>query len=186
MTSPVYLQLDLVIKRFDCGIQKHPHLLRQEKVRHLFVFLEHTHWVLCVKWSHDSNMLASGGMDSIICIWDRNFKCTTRLKGHTKWITSLSWEQKESSSLLVSGSKDSTARVWNARSGECISVLSQHTDSITSVKWSTSGVIFTASRDRTIKMWTPQVLPFRFVIKIGSSVENVIWACPLDQLHRSE
>ena len=95
-------------------------------------------------------------MDSNICVWDRNLKCTIRLKGHTKWITSLAWEPKESSSLLVSGSKDCTARVWNARSGECVSVLSQHTDSITGVKWSTSGMIFTSSRDRTIKVWTSQ------------------------------
>ena len=132
-------------------------LLKTGEGATLFVFLDHTHWVLCVKWSHDSDLLASGGMDSNICIWDRNLKCTICLRGHTKWITSLAWEPKESSSLLVSGSKDSTARVWNARSGECISVLSQHTDSVTSVKWSTNGLIFTSSRDRTIKMWTPQV-----------------------------
>ena len=80
----------------------------------------HTHWVLCVKWSHDSDMLASGGMDSVVCVWDSNLKCTTRLKGHAKWITSLAWEPKEMSPLLVSGSKDSTARIWNARSGECV------------------------------------------------------------------
>jgi len=31
--------------------------------------------------------------------------------------------------------------------------LSHHTDAVTSVKWGGEGLLFSASRDRTIKVW---------------------------------
>ena len=67
-----YLPLDPVTIPFDYGTQIHPHCKTGEG---------QAHWVLCVKWSHDSDMLASGGMDSVVCIWDRNLKCTIPSQG---------------------------------------------------------------------------------------------------------
>lgn len=54
---------------------------------------------------------------------------------------------------LVSSSKDSTARIWDARTGRCLLSLSGHTMSMTCVKWGGEGLIYTASQDRSIKVF---------------------------------
>jgi U3 small nucleolar RNA-associated protein 13 len=62
--------------------------------------------------------------------------------------------------LLVSGSKDRTARVWASHEGEykCIAICEGHAESIGAVAMSrkpdnASRFMFTASQDRTVKMW---------------------------------
>lgn len=57
---------------------------------------------------------------------------------------------------LVSASKDSTAKIWDVITGRIIYSLSGHTMSITCVKWGGEGFIYTASQDRTIKVWDPK------------------------------
>ena len=59
-----------------------------------FTCAGHTNWVLCLAWSPDGKIVASGGMDNLIFLWDaRTGKALCPpLKGHKKWITSISWE----------------------------------------------------------------------------------------------
>lgn len=54
---------------------------------------------------------------------------------------------------LASGSKDHTIRIWNVSNGQCDTTISGHSDSVECVKWGGSGLIYTACRDRTIKVW---------------------------------
>jgi ribosome assembly protein 4 len=94
------------------------------------------------------------------------------LRGHSRWITSVAWEpfhvyvhatlamtlhftihRNPDCRRFVTGSKDGTARVWDARTKRCEFVLSQHTDAVTCVKWGGEGFIYTASRDKSIKIW---------------------------------
>ena len=44
-------------------------------------------------------------------------------------------------------------KIWNVRTKRCEATLSGHLDSVESVKWGGEGLIYTASRDRTIKVW---------------------------------
>ena len=57
------------------------------------------------------------------------------------------------SSLSLNRSKDATARIWDARTGACLTTLSGHAASVTSVKWGGEGLIYTASQDRTVIVW---------------------------------
>jgi len=80
------------------------------------------------------------------------------IKAHTKWITGMAWEPMHSSGggkceRMVTSSKDSYAKIWNVRTKRCEATLQGHMDSIESVKWGGEGLIYTASRDRTIKVW---------------------------------
>ena len=54
---------------------------------------------------------------------------------------------------MVTSSKDCQARIWIIRTRRCEVTLSGHVDSIESVKWGGEGLIYTASRDCTIKAW---------------------------------
>ncbi|PWY98339.1 putative RSA4-WD-repeat protein, partial [Testicularia cyperi] len=79
------------------------------------------------------------------------------LKGHSKWITSLSWEPIHVNAVnprLASSSKDGTVRVWNTVLGRCEYVLGGHTASVNCVRWGGEGAIYTASSDRTVKVWS--------------------------------
>jgi WD40 repeat protein len=54
---------------------------------------------------------------------------------------------------LASSSKDATVRVWNAKSRKLEFTLGSHTASVNVVRWGGEGVIYTASSDRTVKLW---------------------------------
>ncbi|KAJ1573633.1 hypothetical protein NDA12_002474 [Ustilago hordei] len=79
------------------------------------------------------------------------------LCGHTKWITSLSWEPihlNPTNPRLASSSKDGTVRVWNPTLHRCEYILGGHTASVNCVRWGGEGAIYTASSDRTVKVWS--------------------------------
>ena len=54
---------------------------------------------------------------------------------------------------LVTGSKDATAKVWDPRRSSLVATLGHHTETVTSIRWSGDGTLYTASRDRTIALW---------------------------------
>lgn len=119
----------------------------------------HRNWVLAVAWSPDSERVASGCRNGQVNIWcSKTGKriSKTPLLGHSKWITCLAWEPMNCNSdcrRLASSSKDGTVRVWDTVLLKCEYVLSGHTMSVTALKWSANGLIYTSSQDRTIKVW---------------------------------
>ncbi|CCG82860.1 Ribosome biogenesis protein Sqt1 [Taphrina deformans PYCC 5710] len=61
------------------------------------------------------------------------------------------------SDLCATGGGDDTAYLWSITSGERLSTLSGHSDSITSIEFSFDGqLLATASMDGTIRIWTLQ------------------------------
>lgn len=117
----------------------------------------HKHHVLCTSWSPNGQRFASGDRKGEIRVWDpRKGTELTVLRGHTEWITSLAWEpyhQNVACERLASSSKDKTVRVWNVRTGRLEFSVAGHASSIEQVKWGGEGLMYTASRDRTIKVW---------------------------------
>ena len=75
------------------------------------------------------------------------------LRGHTSWVTSVSFSPD--GKRLVSGSWDSTVRIWDAESGEAIGKpLRGHTSWVMSVSFSTDGKrLFSGSWDNTVRIW---------------------------------
>ena len=51
--------------------------------------------------------------------------------------------------------QDGDCRIWNSQTMLCEFVLAGHLQSVTCVKWSGEGVIYSSSQDRTIKVWQP-------------------------------
>lgn len=120
----------------------------------------HTNWVLCVSYSPCGKIIATGSMDNTIRLWeaDSGKPLGKSLTGHGKWITSLAWEPLHlvkvgSSPRLVSGSKDSTLKVWDTNTRICELTMSGHTNSVSCVKWSGTNIIYSGSHDKSIKAW---------------------------------
>lgn len=58
------------------------------------------------------------------------------------------------SSLLASGSKDNTIRVWDVASGHCTGTLTGHTGEVRSVAFSPGGArLASGSWDTTVRVW---------------------------------
>lgn len=85
------------------------------------------------------------------------------MAGHKMWVTSLCWEPYHSNpdcQNLVSASKDCSIRIWDTKRSQTCHILSGHTKSVTCVKWGGSGLIYSASQDRTIKVWRAKDVSF--------------------------
>jgi len=129
------------------------------------VLAGHKGWVLCVEWEARERKLATGGHDGHVRLWDpKTGKAIgDALKGHLKWVTSLSWEPihiNPTTPRLASSSKDGTIRIWNTATRRCEYTLGGHTASVNVVKWGGGGLkgkgaLYTASSDRTVRVWDP-------------------------------
>ncbi|GEQ70371.1 hypothetical protein JCM33374_g4048 [Metschnikowia sp. JCM 33374] len=120
----------------------------------------HTNWVLCVSYSPCGSMIATGSMDNTIRLWDATTGASlgNPLVGHTKWISSLTWEplhlvKEGQQPRLGSGSKDGTVKLWDTTSRNCLYTMAGHTNAVSCVKWSGSNILYSASHDKSIKAW---------------------------------
>jgi tetratricopeptide (TPR) repeat protein len=74
------------------------------------------------------------------------------LRGHTGWVSSVAFSPD--GRRIVTGSWDSTAKVWDAQSGRETLTLKGHTNYVSSVAFSPDGRrIVTGSGDSTAKVW---------------------------------
>jgi ribosome assembly protein 4 len=79
------------------------------------------------------------------------FSYLATLRGHVASVYQVCWSAD--SRILVSGSKDSTMKAWNARTGKLIHDLPGHADEVYSVDWSPDGDrVASGGKDRMLKM----------------------------------
>jgi len=118
---------------------------------------EHKNHVLCTAWSPNGKRFASSDKNGVLIIWDPiQGKAQSTIKAHSKYITSMAWEpmhRNKSCKRIVTASKDGLSKIWNVLTKKCEVTLSGHLECIECVKWGGEGLIYTASRDRTIKVW---------------------------------
>ena len=107
----------------------------------------HTLEVCGLKWSPTGTMLASGGNDNLLNVWDSRYKqagsgrrtCDTplhRIDAHTAAVKALSWCPWQQS-LLASGggTADRCIRFWNTRTGACLDTVDTHSQ-VCALQWS--------------------------------------------------
>lgn len=81
----------------------------------------------------------------------KNEKKIIEFKGHTKNVHSIDFNKNEE--YMVTGSEDSTARVWDVKTGKTISVLKGHKDEVWASFDNEGKRIITTSTDTTTKVW---------------------------------
>lgn len=116
--------------------------------------------------SSTQSHLALATNSALIRIYSTQTFDARLLSGHKDMVLCL--DKSVDGQILVSGSKDRTARVWAPRQTEtgtfdyrCIAVCEGHAESIGAVAMSrkTGQFLFTASQDKTVKMWDLTTLP---------------------------
>jgi WD40 repeat protein len=103
--------------------------------------------------SPNGRTLASGGLDSIIKVWNLHTgQLLHTLTGHSNHILSLTISPDEQT--LASGGADSTIKVWNLHTGQLLRTLIGHTNSVLSVAISQDGqTLVSGGQDFTLKVW---------------------------------
>jgi WD40 repeat protein len=117
----------------------------------------HSYGVWSISFSPDGKILASGGHDSTIKLWDVSTgKEITTLKGHKYPVYSVSFSPD--GKTLASGSVAHTIKLWDVATRKEITTLKGHTDTdsdnVLSVSFSPDGKTLAYSGiANTIKLW---------------------------------
>jgi len=112
-------------------------------------------FTLSVAFSPSGKLLALGGVDKSIRLWDvESSRVLRTLSGHAGAVTSLSFHAD--GETLASASQDGTVKVWNASSGRLAATLSGHSGPVWSVAFAADGKsLASGGEDRTIRVWDP-------------------------------
>ncbi|KAK3183311.1 hypothetical protein Dsin_030597 [Dipteronia sinensis] len=85
----------------------------------------HTAEVCGLKWSNEGHLLASGGNENLICIWEPSKMSSSnylhRFNDHSAAVKALAWCPHQFNVLASGGgTKDGCIKIWNAQKGKCL------------------------------------------------------------------
>lgn len=102
---------------------------------------------------HGLRLLAGGGEDGVVRIWDATTGTPLRmLTGHTGPVRAVAFTGD--GRRLASGGDDTEVRVWDIATGETVQTLTGHIDRIRSLAYSPDGrQLAGAGDDETVRVW---------------------------------
>jgi WD40 repeat protein len=135
------------------------------KERKTFV-TQHGRPVSALTFSPDGALLASGGPDSLICLWNPSSGELCRsLPGHTDFVDSVRFTSD--GNYLVSGSNDHSMRLWEVTKGKELAAVPAHARMVAALAISPGGKLIASSGATTtkdemcageVKLWDPETL----------------------------
>ena len=126
--------------------------------------MAHAEAVTSVAYSPgNSNLVLTGCRDRVARMWNSNGQLVqqyapvtsggTLLAGHADGITAVAFAK--SGTLVLTGSADATAKIWDAVSGAELRTFTGHTQEVTGVGFSPDGTqVITGSADGTARIWS--------------------------------
>jgi WD40 repeat protein len=102
--------------------------------------------------SPDGTLLASGGEDSLVILWDMADGQLVRvLEGHTGAVLALAFSPD--GRTLASGNADQTVILWDVATGEMIRSLVGHADAVTALTFSPDGTLLATGGMDAVRLW---------------------------------
>ncbi|BGP49446.1 WD domain protein [Rhodotorula kratochvilovae] len=113
--------------------------------------------VFCVAWSPRGDLVASGGVDETVRVWDvQKGRCMRVLPAHSEPVSAVQFSRD--GTMLVSCSWDGYIRIWDTSTGQCLKTLAHEDNTpVASVRFSpNSKFLFTSTLDSAIRLWDYQ------------------------------
>ncbi|XP_039601574.1 protein Atg16l2-like isoform X2 [Polypterus senegalus] len=146
--------------------------------RPLHVLEAHELGINAVKFRPDSKLLATGGTDRIIKLWnvtEGRLQGKGTLEGSNEGITSIEFDN--SGTKLLAASYDHSAIYWSLDDNTPKCTLTGHSRKVTSAKFKSSHHhVVTGSVDRTVKIWDLQRTACIHTTDVNSSCSEVVCA----------
>ncbi|CAJ1958648.1 unnamed protein product [Cylindrotheca closterium] len=126
--------------------------------------IAHEQKVAGLKWNRDGDMLASGGNDDLMCIWDLRMTSARngiveprlRLREHKSAVKAIDWNPHRRGVLATGGgTKDRTIKIWSSQSGALLSSTDTGSQ-VSSVIWSQHRNELCSAHgfnDHLVKLW---------------------------------
>jgi autophagy-related protein 16 len=129
-----------------------------------------------IAYSPKGTMLASGGADSIVRIWDsRNFTACATLKGSRGGIMKVAFSPDNE--FLAAVGNDKCGYVWAMRNSKLVNTFTGHLNKVYACAFSSdSDKLITGSHDRTLRIW--DVHSQKFEVKSCVSACNNLAVSP--------
>ena len=111
--------------------------------------------VLSMDFEATGTLLATGGSDRAVMVWDVDKGyCTHNFRGHTGIVTTLRFHPSRNPLQLVSACHGNELRMWNLMDAKKHKQLKNHVGAVTSVVFSEDGsVTVTGGRDKVLSFW---------------------------------
>uniref|UniRef100_A0A674DKR8 Transducin beta like 3 n=1 Tax=Salmo trutta TaxID=8032 RepID=A0A674DKR8_SALTR len=119
-----------------------------------------------------STLLATGGCDGTIKLWDvvKQY-CTHNLKGSSGVVHLVEFHPDISLLQLFSSASDCGIRMWDLRSSQCLCVLQSHYSPVTSLAFTSDGASMVSSgRDKICTVWDLKSRTTRRTVPVYESV----------------
>jgi WD40 repeat protein len=109
--------------------------------------------MLAVRYSPDGALLAAGGADNSVRLYDAVTRRRILLiEQHADWVADVAFSPD--GSHLATASRDKSARVFEARTGNMLAAFLGQDEPVVGVAWAADGKsVFSAARDRRIRLW---------------------------------
>ncbi|XP_078273803.1 transducin beta-like protein 3 [Rhinoraja longicauda] len=136
----------------------------------------HTSPVASMAFDSTSTLLATGGCDSTIKIWDviKQY-CTHNLKGSFGVVHLVEFHPDISRLQLFSSSMDNKIRLWNLNTSKCIVMLDAHYSAVTSLAFTLDGnTLVSSGRDKICTVWNLTTYKSQRTIPVFEAVEGVM------------
>ncbi|XP_034024894.1 autophagy-related protein 16-1 isoform X2 [Thalassophryne amazonica] len=142
----------------------------------LHVFDAHDGEVNAVKFSPSSRLLATGGMDRRVKLWEvLSGHCESKgaLTGSNAGITSIEFDS--AGSYLLAASNDFASRIWTVDDFRLRHTLTGHSGKVLSARFLLDNArIVSGSYDRTLKLWDLRSKVCMKTVFAGSSCNDIV------------
>lgn len=125
-------------------------------VKHLFDVEDS---VLCLAITPDGKLLAAGGCDRAVRVFDlseglEKAKLVQTVENHADWV--LGCDLSADGKYLVTAGRDKTAKVWDLKAKESVVTFPEHKEIVYGVAVKADGSVgFSVGADRQVRTWKP-------------------------------
>uniref|UniRef100_A0A2I3HXX0 Transducin beta like 3 n=1 Tax=Nomascus leucogenys TaxID=61853 RepID=A0A2I3HXX0_NOMLE len=123
-----------------------------------------------------STLLATGGCDGAVRIWDivRHYG-THHFRGSPGVVHLVAFHPDPTRLLLFSSAADAAIRVWSLQDRSCLAVLTAHYSAVTSLAFSADGhTMLSSGRDKICIIWDLQSCQATRTVPVFESVEAAV------------